>query len=115
MQLGPGVVIGARVRDVQSKVRIRIGPMDLDRYERFLPGQCDLLALRDWVRDWLGFEFDCEVIPVLARDEVSGVRLGGEGRLGWTTWLGAWRKPHHAEDLVLEPERWQEVALPAAA
>jgi type VI secretion system protein ImpH len=115
LQLGKGVVIGRRVCDVQSKVRIRIGPMELSRYERFLPGRPDLLALRDWLRDWLGFEFDCEVVPMLAREEVKGVCLSSAGKLGWTSWLGEWRKPHHAEDLVLEPERWQAVSLPAAA
>jgi type VI secretion system protein ImpH len=109
-RLGHGVVLGSRVCDVHSKVRIRIGPMDMARYETFLPGQKNLLALRDWLRNWLGFEFDCEVVPLLAADEVSGVRLGREGRLGLTSWLGVWRKPHPAADLALDPERWHTAA-----
>jgi len=42
---------------------------------------------------------------VLARDEVPGIRLGREGQLGWTTWLGARRAPTDADDLTLAPER----------
>jgi type VI secretion system protein ImpH len=115
LQLGVSVVLGRRVCDVQSRIRIRIGPMNLERYEGFLPGQRNLLALRDWVRDWLGFEFECEVVPMLARKEVAGVRLGQAGKLGWTSWLGAWRKPNDAEDLVLTPERWQHETSTLAA
>jgi type VI secretion system protein ImpH len=55
------------------------------------------------------------VVPVLARKEVGGVRLGQAGKLGWTSWLGAWRKPNDAEDLVLTPERWQNETSTLAA
>jgi type VI secretion system protein ImpH len=103
--LGHGVVVGERVRDVQSRFRIRMGPMDLDRYYDFLPGQRSLARLVDWVRNYVGFEFDWEVQLVLARDEVPGIRLGSEGHLGWTTWLGARRAPTDAADLTLVPER----------
>jgi type VI secretion system protein ImpH len=103
--LGHGVVVGARVRDVQSRFRIKMGPMDLDRYYDFLPGQRSLARLVDWVRNYVGFEFDWEVQLVLARDEVPGIRLGSEGHLGWTTWLGTRRAPTDATDLTLVPER----------
>ncbi len=70
----------------------------------------------DWVRNYVGFEFDWEVQLVLARDEVPGIRLGREGHLGWTTWLGARRSPADASDLILVPERIEprEPALAAA-
>ena len=42
---------------------------------------------------------------MLARDEVPGIRLGREGQLGWTTWLGARRAATDADDLILAPER----------
>jgi type VI secretion system protein ImpH len=103
--LGSGLVLGQRVRDAQSRFRIVIGPMDLDRYHDFLPGGNSLEKLVDWVRNWVGFEFDWEVQLVLARDEVPGTRLGREGQLGWTSWLGARRSPTDADDLVLAPER----------
>jgi type VI secretion system protein ImpH len=103
--LGRGAVLGKRACDVQSKFRIRLGPLHAEDYAAFLPGQPRLQALRDWVRNWVGFELDWDVTLVLAREEVSGVRLGRDGRLGWSSWLGAWRKQDHADDLVLRPER----------
>ena len=69
----------------------------------------------DWVRNYVGFEFDWEVQLVLARDEVPGLRLGREGRLGWTTWLGARPAPTDADDLVLAPERMPRRERPLAA
>jgi type VI secretion system protein ImpH len=103
--LGIGLAIGERVRDIQSRFRIVMGPMDFDRYFDFLPGGRSLRQLVDWVRNYVGFEFDWEVQLVLARDEVPGIRLGREGHLGWTSWLGARRAATDADDLVLVPER----------
>jgi type VI secretion system protein ImpH len=114
--LGSGLPIGARVRDVQSRFRIVLGPMDFERYFDFLPGGRSFARLVDWVRNYVGFEFDWEVQLVLARDEVPGIRLGREGHLGWTTWLGARRKATDADDLILVPERMRprEPAIAAA-
>ena len=114
-QLGVGVVLGRRVRDVQSRFRIVMGPMDLDRYTDLLPGERGLARLVAWVRNYVGFEFDWEVQLVLTCDEVPGIRLGREGHLGWTTWLGAWRRPTDADDLTLAPERTQPLGRALAA
>jgi len=103
--LGQGTVVGDRVRDVQSRFRVVLGPMDLDRFTDFLPGGRSLERLKHWVRNYVGFEFDWDVRLVLARDEVPGIRLGREGQLGWTTWLGARRAVTDADDLTLAPER----------
>ena len=112
--LGRGTVLGRRVRDVQSRFRVVMGPMDLDRFMDFLPGGRSLTRVVDWVRNYVGFEFDWELRPVLACDEVPGVRLGREGYLGWTTWLGARRRPTDADDLTLAPERRRGGARVAA-
>ena len=103
--LGQGTVVGDRVRDVQSRFRVVLGPMDLDRFTDFLPGGRSLERLKHWVRNYVGFEFDWDVRLVQARDEVPGIRLGREGQLGWTTWLGARRAVTDADDLTLAPER----------
>ena len=98
--LGRGLVVGARVRDVQSRFRIVLGPMDLDRYIALPARRPEPDALVDWVRNYVGFEFDWELQLVLARDEVPGIRLGREGQLGWTTWLGTRRASTDADDLT---------------
>ena len=114
--LGQGIVVGARVRDAQTRFRIALGPMDLDRYGDFLPGGRSLDRLVAWVRNYVGYEFDWEVQLVLARDEVPGIQLGRQGLLGWTTWLGTRPDPTDAADLILAPERMRPRGhAPAAA
>ena len=115
--LGLGAVVGRRVRDVQSRFRIVLGPMDFDRFGDFLPGGRSLPPLVDWVRNYVGFEFDWELQLVLARDEVPAIRLGREGQLGWTAWLGSRPSPADAGDVVFAPERTRSARalLPAAA
>jgi type VI secretion system protein ImpH len=112
-----GAVVGSRVRDVQSRFRIVLGPLDFERFTDFLPGGRSLAALVDWVRNYVGFEFDWELQLVLARDEVPAIRLGQEGQLGWTAWLGSRPSPSHAGDVTFAPERMRSACppLPAAA
>jgi type VI secretion system protein ImpH len=113
--LGRGTVIGERVRDAQSRFRAVLGPMDLDRFRDFLPGGRSLERLTHWIWNYVGFEFDWDVQLVLARDEVPGIRLGREGQLGWTTWLGARRAATDADELTLsERARPPRTALAAA-
>jgi type VI secretion system protein ImpH len=113
-RLGSGAVLGQSVWDRQSKFRVRVGPLDLNQYESFLPGREPLTEMVDWVRLYLGFELDWDVHLVLRRDEVPVLRLGGSGpgrptpgqggRLGWTTWLGSRRSSSDADDLCLDAE-----------
>jgi type VI secretion system protein ImpH len=103
--LGRGALLGARIWDCQSKFRIRCGPLDLEQYQSFLPGGQALPQMADWVRQYLGFELDWDLQLVLAAQHVPHMRLGRYRRLGWTTWLGAWRGPVAAADLTLDAER----------
>jgi type VI secretion system protein ImpH len=115
--LGTGVVIGARVWDRQSKFRIHLGPLTLKQYEEFLPvtraGASDadrrgtsLRKLVDWVRFYLCFELDWDVRLHLKREEVPALKLGTQGRLGWTTWLGTRTSASDAGDVYLDGETW---------
>jgi type VI secretion system protein ImpH len=101
LALGENAVVGARVWDCQTRFRVEIGPLTLAEYERFLPGGESLRRLRDWVLNYVGYELSCEMHPVLRREEVPAVRLGGAGRLGWTSWIGRRREPTDAGDLRL--------------
>ena len=110
-RLGVDVVAGSRVWDRQYRFRIRLGPLGLADYERFLPGAAALPALRDAVRQFVGLSLRWDVQPVLRGAEVPALRLGTRhpgarpARLGLTTWLGR-RGPHpDRADLRLQPER----------
>ena len=121
--LGSGAVLGSRVWDRQHKFRIRLGPLTLKQYENFLPARAStgcgtggavmgvpptrdgaLRQLVDWVRFYLCFELEWDVQLSLDSAEVPPLRLGGSGRLGWTTWLGQRSVVTDADDLCLDAE-----------
>lgn len=107
-QLGVDALVGSRVPDAQSKFRLRLGPLDLAQYERFLPGGEDFQSLVDWTRNYVGIEYAWDFELVLKREAVPGSRLGGAGRLGWTSWMlsGDGAAQRDADDFRLDPERW---------
>jgi type VI secretion system protein ImpH len=100
-RIGIGSVVGARVPDVQSRFRIRLGPLSLADYESHLPGGKPFRQMLAWLRNYVGFELCWDVRLVLRRDEVPQAALGSSARLGWTTWMGARPKGADADDLVL--------------
>jgi len=113
--LGLGAVLGSRVWDRQHKFRIRLGPLTLDQYESFLPGETGLRKLVDWVRLYGCFELEWDVRLLLKKDEVPPLKLGRDGRLGWTSWLGTRRADRDADDLCLHAERFVSSAGARAA
>jgi len=101
--LGVTTIVGRRMWECQQRLRIILGPMTLAAYLRFLPGQDTLRRLSAWMRLYIGEEFEWDAQLVLRADEVPGIRLGGQGRLGWTTWLVSKTVGTDAADLVLRP------------
>jgi type VI secretion system protein ImpH len=112
--LGAGAVLGGRVWDRQHKIRIAAGPLRYGEYQAFLPPAAAgrgpgtaapiLVQLVDWMRLYLGFELQWDLRLILARDDVPPLRLGREGRLGWTTWMGRRNADRDADDLCLDAE-----------
>lgn len=87
--LGATAVLGWRIRDCQTKFRIRLGPLVWDDFVRFLPGSLSGRRLRELVEDYVGWEFDWDLQLVLSKEDVPELPLDGLRRLGWTTFLGA--------------------------
>ncbi len=100
--LGVTAVLGAAVWSRQHKFRLVFGPLTLQEYERLLPGGLSFHRLVPIVRNWAGDALAWDVNMVLKRDEVPAIRLGQQGRLGWTTWLMPRPAAHDAADLFLE-------------
>ncbi|MBW4091182.1 MAG: type VI secretion system baseplate subunit TssG [Proteobacteria bacterium] len=100
--LGQTVLLGGRVWSRQHKFRIVIGPLSLAEYERLLPGGRSFHRLVPIVRNYAGDTLVWDVNLILKRDEVAPTRLGGFGRLGWTTWLMPRRAETDAADLFLD-------------
>lgn len=116
--LGQSTIIGSRMWDCQQRFRIRLGPLSLEQYERMLPPApayegrpppkkftpgASLSRLRAWVGLYVGHERSWEVQLVLKKDEIPAPKLGGFGRLGWTTWLTSKPPTADASNLVLNP------------
>jgi type VI secretion system protein ImpH len=102
-RMGMNVVVGQRVWDVQSKFRIRVGPLTYAEFRRFMPDGDGLRPLCEMVRAYVGPEFDFDVQPTLRPEEVPWSRArstgAGRSRLGWNTWV---RRPPFTRE-VAEP------------
>jgi type VI secretion system protein ImpH len=101
--LGESLVVGARIWDCQTKFRIVLGPMDYDEFQRLLPGGESLPRLVALVRNYCGHELNWDVNMILRKEAVPDLRLGAQGRLGWTTWLRSRAFEEDAENLYLSP------------
>jgi type VI secretion system protein ImpH len=90
-RLGETVVVGERAWDVESKLRVRVGPLGYATFCRFLPVGDALQSLCQMVRTYVGCQFDFDVQVLLKGEEAPWCQLGGDGamasRLGWNTWV----------------------------
>lgn len=103
--LGSTVIVGSKVWQVQTKFRLRFGPMKLADLLRLLPNQRAFKHLKTWVRNYSGDELFWDAQYVLLANEVPTTQLGGGGYLGWTTWINTRKPAKDAEDLVIDPSR----------
>lgn len=89
-RLGWGAVVGDEFWDPHARVRVRIGPLDRETFDAFLPGGRHHEKLRDLCRFFVHDQFVVEACLVLNRDDVPDCVVSEEGdgpSLGWSTWL----------------------------
>ncbi len=92
-QLGCGAIVGDEVRDYQSTVRIKLGPLTREQYMDFLPTSeaRGYPALKSLLKFYSNDVIDFEIQLVLKREETPAMELQGNHekglRLGWTTWI----------------------------
>ncbi|RWM31639.1 type VI secretion system baseplate subunit TssG [Mesorhizobium sp.] len=98
--LGRGATIGPRVFSRQSRIELRVGPLSLDDFKSFLPGERRLAVFKKAVRDMIGEALDVDLRIVLARDAVPPPRIGTV-QLGRTSWLARPAEMGDADDLKL--------------
>ena len=88
--LGVSLVAGERIWDVQSKFRVRVGPLNYAEFRRFMPDGDGLRALGALTRTYVGSDMDFEVVPLLKPTDAPPFVLSDDGdgpRLGWNTWV----------------------------
>ena len=104
-QLGQGAVIGDEIWNQQSRIRVKLGPLSLDRYRDFLPEGNSFEPLRSMTKFFCNDEFDFEVQLILKRDDVPRCDIGSENagapQLGWITWLKSVPLGRDPEETIL--------------
>jgi type VI secretion system protein ImpH len=108
-QLGVTAVAGERVWGIESKFRVRLGPLNYEQFLQLTPGGKQLRLLGQFVRMYVGVELDFDIQPVLRKDEVPMCQLGasaagGGARLGWNTWIRSLPMSNDADDAAFISE-----------
>ncbi len=88
--LGVSTVLGQRMWDQQTKIRLRIGPLDQTKFSEFQPGRSAAVALRQLVEICLGQSLSCDVTLVLNKDAAPPAVMNSHASvpmcLGINTW-----------------------------
>lgn len=105
-QVGLNLVVGGRVWDIQSKFRLRLGPLSYAQFRSLMPNGDALRPLCQLTRTFIGPGFDFDIQPVLNRHDVPPCRLAQDNdatyrpHLGWNTWVHSRPLERDAEDAV---------------
>ncbi len=86
-RLGAETLLGASVYSVHDMFRIRVYARSLEQFEDFLPAGAFCEKLADAIYFYIGEILDYDVEIAIGEKETRPAKLGGFGRLGWTTWM----------------------------
>lgn len=99
-KLGTNTIVGTRVFDVQSKFRVRVGPVGFEQFKTFLPNNTAYAAIVSLIRFLVGEEFDFDFQLILKAREVPSciltTRAKRRPQLGWSSYLKT--KPFKTDD-----------------
>ena len=102
--LGQTAVLGGHVWDIQSRFRLRIGPVDFKVFNRFFEPEDLRAQLWRSVRLAIGGDLDFDVQLVLKREDAPAARLGGKQHptsLGRTSWMISKTPERDLDDAIL--------------
>lgn len=80
--LASGVLLGERIYGCDARLRLRIGPLPRDAYQRFLPGGADAVRMAAMLGLHCGAGMTWEVCLIRQGGAMQGTRLDGVSRLG---------------------------------
>jgi type VI secretion system protein ImpH len=106
--MAEGAMLGEQVPDRQHRFRIVIGPLDIEEYLRFTPQGADLPRLVEWVRAFVGYEFEWELELRIRPRSAPPAVVGGPQQLGWSGWLGRSPSGEPVTGMRFEPERYSQ-------
>jgi type VI secretion system protein ImpH len=100
-RLGDDSLVGDRLIDRSTRLRVRVGPLNRSRLRHFLPGGSDYRRLTGLLQSVVPIHLECE-IELLRDPGRNRWRLGGFGSaLGWTTALSETNSAGHP--VTLDP------------
>jgi type VI secretion system protein ImpH len=110
--MGANIVVGDRVWDIRSKIRIRLGPLSYTQFASFLPDQSPIPERKEYfklmhlVRLYVGPELKVDVQLILKADQIPPCRMPQKrakgARLGWDSWLASRGMRRDSEEAVFE-------------
>jgi len=108
-RLGEDMVIGERIHDIQSTVRLIVGPVGYSDFRALLPDGTNSRGFGDLAAIALGPEMSFRLSIEIRPDELPPLRLEGKdhpetgSRLGWNTWLHADKTRQAPARVDIEP------------
>lgn len=101
--LGSDSFCGERVWQRDQKIRIHIGPLDLQRYQQFTPNGSAMLVLQKILRHWIGEAMEVEVALILDKSCIGPAQASGtNAQLGMNVFLVTRPATDHARQLRYE-------------
>jgi type VI secretion system protein ImpH len=87
--LGSDFILGDQGSDVSGKIRVWMGPLGQEQFQRFLPDGEEYAAMQALMRLLLPTPLEVDLALKLEDGAVPPMLLGGgESRLGWSSWAG---------------------------
>jgi len=109
-RLGIDTTQGRYSWQCQYKFRVILGPMNLSEFKKLLPGESLATQVNDTIRNYVGMEFQWDIVLLLKQEKVPKLQLskGHYRQLGWTTWLKSKeaKSGSHIADIHLNSEQF---------
>lgn len=103
--LGRSAILGGKGWFAQGKIRVLIGPLDAEQFQRFAPGTTTLRRLNEIVKMYSGSELDAEYVLRVARRHIPHriqLRQATPPTIGWDTWLASQANDSAANEDTLD-------------
>ncbi len=81
-QLGQTTFCGARVQQIDSRIRLHIGPLSEQAYDALLPNGKSYLAMKQLITRWCSPTTTIEVVLVLDKNATEPAQLGNHSHRG---------------------------------
>ncbi len=106
--LGVNAALGSKAWECQQNFRIVLGPLSREQYLRMLPGGESMRRLRDIVRNYVGDELAWDVKLIMKKEHMPSLKLGTNGKLGWTSRLRSRTIEKDVDALIINPSMRRE-------